>query len=211
MKANLFKGGISKLLNLQVGWYILLIQLFVLVNIALFFPQNTDFYRTITIVYLVFNATFFALPDLRSSMFGTPIRQAFPKFFMFFFGTLIILALTGGLLLNPGYFHLNLVNVPFGLIFLQVFVVAFVEESVFRDALATRVGIIGANIAFALFHYVVYQGNLLTMAIAFGAGMLFSYIKIKFGRNVDSTPNIAVHSAINLHLLGVSKLILGGG
>ena len=205
------KQGLSKLLNLQIGWYIILIEAFMLISIKLFFPQDTDKWQTIIMIYLILNVLFFALPDLKSSMFGTPLRKALPKFLLFFFGTLIILLPLSGLLLNANYLKLNLGNLPIGLIFLQVFVVAFSEESIFRDVLGNRIGQIFSSILFALFHYVVYMGNIISMFIAFGAGMLFFFIKNKFGHGIDSTPNIAVHAAINLHLLGITRTILGGG
>lgn len=210
MALNIFKLGLSKISNISLGLVILLIQLFMFINTKLFFPENTAYWHDIILTYLVVVAVFFALPDFRSKMFNVRFIDAIKSYFLSFVITLVFLGLIAGILSLTDIFKINWSSIPLGIIFLQVFVVAVIEELIFRDTMPKLVGVVTANILFAVFHWQVYQGNYLSLVIAFIAGLMFTYLRMKSPNPEGNELNIGAHAGINLYLYGIWQTILKG-
>lgn len=202
-----FQLGIGKIKNFSFGLAILFFQLFMLVNTELFFPVNTDYWKNIITVYVVMTSVIFALPNLRQRIFNVKFRDALPKFLIFFLVTIFLVSLGGDIPINARFFSavsqlpvLSLVMLGF-----HTFVVAINEESIFRNPdLEKKIGRFILNVFFACFHFVIYQGDLIYLFVAFVLGLSLSFIQQRFSPK-SQIANMGVHAGYNCYVLGIVK------
>lgn len=189
----------SDIVTLPIGLLVILIHAFMIISPKTFFGEvAAEHYRFITLLYLVMFLMPFALKDFRLRLFNTPIKQALPKFFIFFILTYISTAFIATFLISKDYFPLfNPFHLGFGIAFLDSFVTGVVEESWFRDFLQSYISPVASSIVFSIFHWGVYSRNVISLVMMFLLGQLWTYIKKKYSPS-DSIANMGSHSGWTL-------------
>lgn len=200
MVENVFR----RLSGISLGIVVLLVQLWVFVNIDAVFPQNSDFWREVILVYLVLQATIFAVPDLRSKLLTVAFLPAFIRIVFVAALTVTLLAGAGSFFVNAEYAKAVAIlnKAAVGVIIIHSFYVAVIEELMFRDWLGQKLGMILSSFIFAAFHWVIYAGNYISLAWAFMLGIAFFQIRKRFSPQ-DNSVNIGAHAGYNLFVLGV--------
>lgn len=208
---------IKKLNRMSLGLLVLLLQLFLFINISAFFPASMVSEMTILIsTYLIVYGVLMAVPDQRDKLLNAPLSQA--KYYVV---TFLIAAAAFGILANfflgsrtpdPGYGVVTAIStVALSMILVHTVIVAYVEEFFFRDFLYKQLGesAFWSSLLFGLFHFAVYDFNVIAMIVASLLGYFFLVIKRRFTPN-SNIANVAVHAAYNVVIIGVVNYILGG-
>lgn len=190
--------------KISIPLVILILQLFLFINAPKIYGSGYQNAQTLLITYMFMMVSVAVFTGTRPDMVKGQRNPL--NFFIFFIASTIIFitlpALTGLKL----FATLGIASaVQYGII--QSFVVAYTEESVFRGLLTSfGLGDIPSNILFALFHFAVSGGNWFFMLFAFGAGMLFSFVRDRYGLYAS----IGIHSAFNLKALGLLDQLIRG-
>ena len=214
-----FIGFRAKAMN--VGFIILLIQLFLWISASYIYGEYAETVRNILIIY------FFMFLITRVTLGGRPAgmspRESWSGFLLaFVFTSAILLALgfASGLFevaslteVTPA--AVGVTALGFGA--LHAFVKAYIEEDVFRSALpqAAGLGDFVSNILFGLFHFSMLMtvGGLtletiwLPIIVLISLGMIWSVVRNHFGI-MGSTGS---HFAWNLFAFGALTSIFVGG
>ncbi len=178
------------------------------VNVDVLFPNNTDTWERVILTYLIIQATMYAVPDLRSKLFSYSFKERFPKILVWMIITSAILAVFGGFMISFDYMKgVTMTGIGLTVLLIHGFYVSVIEELMFRDYFAKKLGTVKANIAFGFFHYAAYYQNLLAIIFSIGLGLILSVIRKKF-TPVTNAANIGVHWGYNSFRLG---LFTGGG
>ena len=192
--------SIQKIKNLQFGVVTLIMALFLLVNFTLLFGIAGQDWDRVILVYLVMTAYTFALPELKSRLFDLNFWINLPRFIISgIIGMLIIGAIGVVFVGNPLSTYLT--SLTIGMILVQSFVVSVAEESIFREYLQNKIGIIPSNIIFSVFHLTAYKESIAKGMVAFIIGICLSYIKIwqdKQGNGKGLITILGLHAGANL-------------
>ena len=206
-------GGIAWR-NLNMGMIILLSQLFLFINITLFFDgADADKYQKLVMIYLMVYGLFFAIPDYRQKMMSASLTGWLPKFLISFLAVFILLSIIGTLFLNKNIGDIALIPkaAGIGIIIYHSIIVAVIEETIFRGILyekfdtANGYGLF-SNTLFALFHVAVYGFNIIRLLILFLLGVTFVLLNRKFGSQAQEVSSGA-HAAYNSFLEGLGKIL----
>ena len=190
---DLKKLGLSRLMEIPAGYYLLLIQFFMFINTEVFFPENTDFYHNLILGFLVSFTLMIAIPDIRIRLFKVPIKKFILKFVMGFFGGFVVLGAMNSIFSSTG---ISFGQVNIGILMLNIFIIASVEELIFRNMLVSKFGVVIAGIIFGVFHIVAYSYSLPRMIYAIIMHFVLYYIQKTFSRD-SSSVNSGVHASIN--------------
>ena len=195
-----------KLSAISLGVVILLVQLWMLVNTDVLFTENARQWKDVILVYLILQVTVFAIPDLRSKLLDTPALKGFLKVLVFAVITIALLSMSLTFLRSSSLAGLS--RGVMSLIILHGFIVAVIEENIFRHWLGKvrRWGNIRQAGIFAIFHYSVYSGNLFSLAFIFLLGLALFWVKMKWSPKTDLA-NIGVHWGYNVFVLGLLPLL----
>ena len=189
----------NTLKHVPLNVYMLLALAFMLINSSIIVPdaEIAKFELTL-IVYMVFLALF------QRYINAPGFKMNLNKASIWFVGGFAVTTLAMVGLQNLPFESASTyaVTAPFYLIISHVFIVAYSEEMIFRGALPNIITPIPAAVAFSLFHVSAYGGNILSLVVAFVAGMLF-YVIMRY-TNIWTV--IGVHSAYNCAVLGVLGL-----
>lgn len=193
----------SKKAVLSLGTLILVLQAWMFVNVSVLFPADTEIWSRVILVYLVLQASLFSVTDIRNKMFGTPAIRGIMSIMVFFLGTAVILTGLAPLLLGQQWIGVTTIGVSFAVLIVHGFYVAVIEELFFRDWLASRIGVIQANLVFAVFHWAVYLANLVGIIFAFLIGLGLSQLRKLTPKT--NTANIGAHWGFNGWILGMFR------
>ena len=185
--------------SVSLGLFVVIVQLFMLVNPSVFFgAEKAEHFRMIILIYLVFMTVGFALPDLRLKLFSVSLKRAFPK--MLFFGVVTYIAtlFLAVFLVNVKFAPLlDFSVIGFGIVMLDSFIVAVAEENVFRIILPYFLSDFSSNSLFSLFHWQVYSTNVLALFMMFLLGYVWTFLKRMYSPN-DGVANIGSHAGWNI-------------
>ena len=180
--------------NISLGLFVILVQLFMLVNPSFFFPaEKADHFRFVVLIYLVFLAISIALPDLRLRLFSVSLKKALPKA-LFFGAATYLVAFFIALFLVDAPFRGDL---GFGVVFLDAFIIAVSEENMFRIVLPYFISNFASNSLFSLFHWQVYATNVLALFMMVLLGYVWTFIKERWSPQ-DGVANMGSHAGWNL-------------
>lgn len=175
-----------------------ILQAFLLVNAEAIAPAGqVEQFRTILIIYMLLQIAFFRfvprVPGLQMNL-----DQALIWFVGGFVVTTFVLAGFRGI---SGLLKIQTyaVGASIYLIIMHTLVVAVAEELVFRGFLPLLISPILAQIAFGIFHFSTYGGNMISILMAILAGLLFYIIM----RRANIWTVMGIHGAYNLVVLGV--------
>ena len=207
---------IKKINNLSLGLAVLLAQLFLFINVKAFFPQSmVAGMEKLIATYLILYAVMFAIPDLRLKMFNEPFSTIKYYITTFLISALILSLLgnffIGGRTSDPSLGVITAIStVALSLILVHSIIIAFIEEIFFRDFVAGKVGAFWSSLFFGVFHFAIYNFNLLAVLWASLLGYFFLVLKRRYSPQ-SNIVNIAVHAAYNVVVLGIVLNVLGGG
>ena len=195
-----------KLSAISLGVVILLVQLWMLVNTDILFGEQARQWKDVIIVYLLLQVTVFAIPDLRSKLLNIPFWKGFVKILLFAVITIALLS-TSITFLHPTALA-GISRGVLGLILLHGFIVAVIEENIFRHWLGSirRFGNLKQAAVFSAFHYSVYSGNIISLSFIFLLGLALYWIKMKWSPTTDLA-NIGCHWGYNVFVLGLLPLL----
>lgn len=151
----------------------------------------------------------FTLPGVKQRIWNIKLRDALPKFLIFFGITVGILSFMGTFPIKSQFYSAVSNLTTFGLVMVgfHTFIVAINEEGIFRNpTLERRFGRIFLAIAFGLFHYVVYQGDWTYIFIAMGLSLFLSFIQLKFSPR-SQIANMGVHAGYNSYTIGLIEVL----
>lgn len=190
--------------KLSLGFVIMLIQLWMLINIKILFGENYQDNFPMLVTYLIFMVVILSYEGIRNELFEYQFRKNIIKIILWFIGSLFILSLVKYLLIIPllGMDTGISLGVSAIVIFVHGFYVSVIEEIVFRNYLAERIGHTWANVIFAVFHWAVLGGNLISMFFMFLLGMTFSFFKKRFSPKSNAS-NVGIHWAWNIFRQGL--------
>jgi membrane protease YdiL (CAAX protease family) len=90
----------------------------------------------------------------------------------------------------------------------QIFIVAIIEEFVFRDFLMhggggfRGLGIVWSSVVFGSFHWWVYDFKIVALLAGMAIGFIFGLIKKRFDKGNDNLENSGVHAGYNTYITG---------
>ncbi len=181
--------------------WLLLGQLFVFAGASQIAPiGEAEHLKEVIIFYILFQVALLAYWRKRPAWMRATLNQGIAQFTAGFVVTVIVMVGVGVVRSNLGFGTFTYsVTAPIYLLILHSLVVAFSEEAIFRGLLSNIITAVPAAGAFALFHFWAYQGNVMTMFIAFLAGLFFYVVMLKFGIWMS----MGIHAGYNTTLLGV--------
>lgn len=202
----------AKLTNFKgftLGFVIVALQLFMFISASDLFGPDAEYWKGVILAYMVMEALVFAVADLRLKAFNVPAGSGLVRMAIAFFITIAILGVVRGGLVLSGFSSPAESLSSFGLVLIAVhlFIIAYIEEVVWRDYAAEKIGILPAAIGFGVFHGTVYQWSMGMMVMAIIMGLLFYYIKQRFSPK-DNTVNAGVHGGWNSWALGLGETVL---
>ena len=172
-------------------------QAFLLVNIDAIAPAGeTEHYRMILVVYMILQIAFFKFAP-KVPGFQMNLNQALIWFVAGFVVTVFVVAGFRGL--GGLEVQTYAVGAPIFLVILHTLIVAVAEEAVFRGFLPLLITPVLAQIAFGVFHYSAYGGDMMSILIAIFAGFLFYFVM----RKTNIWTVMGAHAGYNLVMLGV--------
>lgn len=186
-------NSVKKFFNIPFGYFLILIQFFMLINTEFFFPNNTEFYRNMIIMFLLSFVLMYAMPDIRAKVFRVKLKDYLPKY--------IIFLVLGIVLLKAGSFFAGVgepkaITLNIGVLALNWFVIASIEELIFRNMLVKKFGQIPAMALFGVFHLIAYQLAVIKIVYAMIMHVVLYMVQQKFSKN-SSAANSGLHTAIN--------------
>jgi len=211
-----YASGIGKTANatykllsmIPFVFVLLLIALFLYINGPSLFPYWNQNHSNMIMIYVVMMMVFYVwakkqtLTELR-----LPVNHVMFSFTTFFLLTWLIMyaLIQGGVVVVASDFNMDLF---WQTVLLQICVVATAEEMMFRGVLQAHVGIFFQAIAFAVWHsyaynIIWYNGvfNWGALLWAFTMGIILGYVAKNKEWGLGGS--IAIHSCVNLMLLGV--------
>jgi len=198
----------AKLKNLKFSIVIIVLQAFLLVNAPLFIQSaDAQGYGFLLITYMVLLVGFEAFVGegvFKSESIG---------FGLLWFGVGLVgssIVFSGGEFLSGIQSNMQAFqftrSAPVILLITQSVVVASSEEQIFRNYLPQSVGIVPAQIGFAVFHAAAYSLAFGNIIIALAAGFIFYFI----AHYTSLWCSVGIHVGWNLYSLGVLSIIIGG-
>lgn len=185
--------------RISIPVVVLILQLFLFISAGRIYGAGAETARSLLLAYMLMTVSVAVFTGIRPDMVKGLFNPL--NFFIFFIGSSIIFIT---LPLITGLATIGTASaIQYGII--QAFVVAYTEETVFRGILPQFFGDLSSNILFGLFHWAV-SGSFWFVIFATGAGLLFAFIRDRFGLYAS----MGVHSAFNLKTLGLlDKLVRG--
>lgn len=211
--------GIREVGALPFVIFLIVIQLFLLVNINSFVPASqVDKYKTALMSYMILTAFFVGLTQRKDSFerkglpfFSDSFVKGLTKFLIGFLAIWVVF----GAFLNPSHASGDKIGSEF--IFFTL-VVAVSEELIFRYGLPrffyifmrgnsvsspkgveSGTAMVLSNVFFAVFHSTVYHFDATSIMYAFVAGLLLYGVASKFGIEYS----MGAHASYNLIVGGV--------
>ena len=213
MAGSLWKN----LSRISLGVVLVLFWAWMYLRAPQLFPTNTEAWQFRIQTYIIFTALIFALDGLASRkserpLFDVGFFKAFPKFLIAGAITLVVLFLFGltlkGSALPTIYGAIS--STGLGVILFHAFLVAVIEERIFRTWLPNELLARGVSknlgrwiipiLVFTMFHYTL-NGDWISLAIYIPLGALFTWAKLKYSPKTDMA-NSGVHFAWNFFVLG---------
>lgn len=207
----------SVLATISLGFVLVVIQIWLLTQADLFFPQDTDAWRSRLIIYTLMTAFVFSFDSLSSrnterSLFKVSFLTKLPVYLLsagITFGVLYLFGLSIPGKQFPGIIQ-GIASVPLGIILLHAFIVSINEELTFRGFMVNElrarqtpeVYVKGIQATlFALFHVAMAGGELLLVLPYIPLGLGWLYIRDKYSPKTNMA-NAGSHFAWNLFILG---------
>lgn len=215
-------GFLSRLTNLHIGVPFLFCMIFLWLNGA--YHWGAYWETTTALAYIIMFAAVLSIRTSRSQIWVTKVsfKDGALNFWLGFILMFAGLIVANTYLLDGALSSNTIVSsAVYPMLFLTVFFVAPVEETIFRGVLRDYfkdlrfrwlpLGILITSGAFAIMHQAVYQGEVMSLWWAFIMGCVF-YLAVSFKpsktRAALGVPGaIGMHSCYNLFVLG----ILSGG
>jgi len=210
------KKIIATLSQVSLGLVLILIWAFMWIRAEVLFPVNTDVWRLkYFLTYILFTAFIFSFDVVRGSkteeaLFKVSFLKRFPLFLISAGISFAFLFAFGFILKGNALPTINqaLSNIGLGVLIFHAFMVAILEELVFRGwvlerlppAMSRRLKILIGTIVFALFHWTL-SGEILTLALYIPLGFLFQVVKDRFSPKTNMA-NSGVHWAWNVFIMG---------
>lgn len=203
----------SVIAKISFGAILLIAQAFLLVNAKIFFPNNTGYWQSVILVYIVLEVLIASIPKTRRDIFSISFVKAWPKMLLFAGITFAALTLFNIVSLGGKFVLPVLTPIIIGVLLVHGFIVAVVEETIFRDLLldiGRKIGLaiiliaVITSVLFALFHFGVYGGNWISLSWAFILGIIFFYTARKFGLGAA----MGVHWGYNVWVLGLFPFVI---
>ena len=195
----------KKLRNVTVLIIYAIFSFWFLINGQELLPGWNESWTYTTIIYMVGVALFLSIQEklpeeLQSSIFKNIIG------FCFAFPITIIILI---MIRDSGYYFQEVTQKPIYLIpatlTYQLVIVSASEEIVFRGVIFRflyqynrYIGWFGSSLAFSLFHFAVYQGNISSLVFAFIMGLILVICADRWNLGVA----MAIHWAWNIFILG---------
>lgn len=204
---------------LSVGLVFVLAHIWMLTQVDILFPKDTEQWRAILLTYTVITAFVFSFGTFRGAQ---PLFKVkfFKRGYVFLLGagiTFLLLYLIG-LGLNGGQLPTiwgALAGVPAGVLLLHALIVSVDEELIFRGFLIGELRktkldkltvYITQAVIFAMFHFAMAGGEWLLLLIYIPLGLLFAFVKDKWSPKTNMA-NMGVHFGWNAFILGFGALI----
>jgi len=185
--------------KISIPIIVLILQLFLYISADKIYGAGATTAKALLLAYMLMIVSVSVFTGLRPDKVKGQFNPL--NFFIFFIGSALLFLVIPQFNL---FATIGVANaVTYGII--QCFVVAYTEESVFRGLLPTFFGDLNSSILFGLFHWAV-SGSLWFLVFATGAGLLFAFIRDKFGIYAS----MGVHSAFNLKALGLLDTLVRG-
>jgi membrane protease YdiL (CAAX protease family) len=191
--------GIPSISSLKFPVLLLLLQSFLLVTAPFFIKaQSVRDYQFLVMVYMLMTVGMRVYAG--NVLFtGQGIGTNLMWFGIGLFATSLILTGGSGLIDVLQTFQLSR-GAPVWIAITQGAVIAASEETIFRGLLPKVLGVIGAQVAFGVFHLAAYGLNLTGIGMAIIAGFVF-YFAAKYTNSLGTA--IGMHMAYNIWALGV--------
>ena len=195
---NVISKEWERIKDVNLGILVIVVQLFMLINPSVFFGKNPDEFQWVMMLYIAIFTVSMAIPDLRSMLFTTKVRDAFPKFIKHFLVTYFGVAILGTLFVSSNFSPLfNPFHLGFGIAMLDAFYTAVVEETFFRRVLPRYLGDHIVHFLFAIFHYTVYFGNIFAFVMMYVLSMFWLWLKRRTSKKTG-VANIGSHAGWTL-------------
>jgi len=208
--SNMAGGVGSKIMNIPavgsipIEFILFFAQAFLVVNAGLFVQAaEVTSYQTVIMIYMLLLVGFRVFAG-KGIFPPTSFGRGFMWFMIGLLGGTVILT-GGGWLAELGTFE-TVPGAPLFLLLFQSLVVASSEEKIFRDYAPAVIGIVPAQLSFALFHGFAYGLALTPILMALFAGFLFYFI----ARYANLWAAVGLHTSWNLFSLGALSLLFGG-
>ena len=191
----------SKLGKVPFIVYLWIIQLFLLINAPIIAPAGqVDTLRTILIIYIIAELMFLDfLPKVPGARMN--LNQAIPWMVGGFIATVVIV--TGIGFVYGFSIQTYALNSPIYLIVLHSAVIGVSETFIFQATLPKLITPVPAQILFATFHTSVYGGDIISIVVAFFAGIVF-YTITKY---TNMFAACGVHAGYNVAVLKLLQVI----
>ena len=179
-----------------------IVQLFLLIQApAIAPPGQVETFRTMLIIYMLGQVMFFSLAPQIKGLKATP-NIGLP---MFVIGFVVAVTVISGLQWIRGFgMQTYSVSAASYLIITHTVIVGVSETLLFQGFLAKLITPLPAQVLFGVFHYTAYGGDVFSIFIAIGAGLVFyviaSRVSIYAAAGCHSGYNVAV-----LQILGVIR------
>jgi len=213
------KKNASLIGSLSVGLVFVLAHIWMLTQVDLLFPKDTEQWRGILLTYTVITAFVFSFGTFK----GAPLFKVsfLKRGWVFLVGAgvtflslyLIGLGLSGGQL--PTIWG-ALVGIPIGVLLLHALIVAVDEELIFRGFLLNELRVrmrldkwtayLIQAVIFAGFHIAMAGGEWLLLLIYLPLGLLFAMVKDRWSPSTNMA-NMGVHFGWNAFILGFGALL----
>ena len=203
-----YKNPKKRKFNISIGILLFLVQAFVLVKADLFFPADQiGSWRTSIIIYMVLQASMYAIPDLRNRLFNVSPKDYLVKLLVSSVLTFGILSF--GLSSVVGDIFGALATLSFSSLMIIVFYhiyVASIEQPFFFWFLKDKMhfGIFGAALVFAVFH-ILFTTTLFIFMSYFLLALIFIFIQKQFSPKTGAV-NTGVHAGYDVFKEGLIQL-----
>lgn len=210
----------SRFMGISFLLLVIFVEVFLWVNGGAIFPDWDATYGSVIQWYLIMTlafAFFYGFTPLKKDI-GQPLSQAVVGALL---GAVIMVGFMAVMVAFKFFTPPDLdAGLVFQTILIQVFVVAFSEEVMFRGVVLHLLphkgklalfGIVGSALLFSIWHLYAYQiqifnfdavvANFGALLIPFILGVVFAVVALKKGLGVPAT--VAMHSIYNLVILGV--------
>lgn len=185
--------------KLSIPLVVFILQLFLYISATKIYGAGAETASRLLITYMFMTVGIIVITGIKPDMIKGSFNPL--NFFIFFVASTIIF------IVFPALSGLATIGVASAVQYaiIQSFVVAYTEEVVFRGILPLFVRDVPAAILFGVFHWAV-AGSFWFLIFATGAGLVFAFVRDKFGIYAS----MGIHSAFNLKALGLLDRLVRG-
>ncbi len=210
-------GYIKKISALPTGIFIFFIILMLILGSDWIYATYSQQMKDLLYVYLFMYLIAFTMVPKPKKTVTITIGRGIGSFAIMFIATFIIMLTVSpfmGAVLKLSTIEAGIAFVAtFGL--MHAFIKAYIEEKVFRERLAPRIGGVASSILFGVFHFFVLVGFFgftlpLFIAMAWFGFLGFIWFII-WKRTNDTMASTGSHLGYNTVVMGMASAILGAG